>query len=249
MNPNEPSPTLLKGQVALITGAGYGLGRALALAFAEAGAQVIIHDSSAPQLEETARLILSAGGEVRPYSGEINKGMAVRTLVGQVLDEFGQLDILVNQAHALPRAELLEMDEWEWQQALDINLTGPFLLMQTAGQIMRAQGSGVIINITPIDQPDEYAEEQSAAFAGKMGLLALSRAVVPEFLAYNIHTYAICTQEGLDSPDDEPDETAPHSPETIARFAVALCNPAGAPITGHVFLLKHQPISDKGREA
>ena len=143
----------LRDEVVLITGAGKGSGRYLAQAFAERGAIVAANDISPINVEEVVDQIVAKGGQAKAYIDDIAKKVASQSLVKQVEEDFGRIDILINHAAVQPRVSLLDMDEWDWHRVLDVNLTGAFLMIQSVGRLMRAssprraQGSGVIINL------------------------------------------------------------------------------------------------------
>ena len=124
-------------KVVLVTGAGKGIGREVAEAFAAHGASVAVNDISPVNLDETLVHIAAAGGRTKAYVEDIAKKMPVQALLNAVLDDFGRIDILVNCAEVEPRKPVLEMDDWDWQRTLDVNLTGAFLLTQSAGRIMK----------------------------------------------------------------------------------------------------------------
>jgi 3-oxoacyl-[acyl-carrier protein] reductase len=172
-------------KVVLITGAGDGIGRELALAFAEQGAIVAANALTPVNLDETIAQVRASGGQVQGFVADIASKLALQTMINEIIDQYGRLDFLIQAASVEPRDPLLEMDEWDWRRTLDSNLTGPFLLMQSAGRVMRAQGGGVIINLVCLD------EKSSAAASGKMGLLALTQAAATEFGAYNIRVNAV----------------------------------------------------------
>ena len=175
MSPIETSRDWMHGQVVLVTGAGRGLGRGLARAFAAAGALVAANDLTPINLDETIRQIETAGGQVKPYLFDIAKGLPARALVDQVVKTHGRLDVLVNNAAVRPRGAITAMDEWDWQRTLDVNLTGPFLLMQAVAKPMEAQGGGVILNIGATEPARTGLEGFAAYFASKSGLISLSR--------------------------------------------------------------------------
>ena len=129
-------------QVVLITGAGRGLGRALALAFAREGARVAANDLTPINLDETLAQIQAGGGQGRGYIFDIAKKMPVQALIEAVRQDWERIDILVNNAAVMPRAGILEMDEWDWRRTLDVNLNGAFFTTQSVGRVMRAQGGG-----------------------------------------------------------------------------------------------------------
>jgi NAD(P)-dependent dehydrogenase (short-subunit alcohol dehydrogenase family) len=182
--------------VVLVTGAGKGLGRAVAQAFAARGAIVAVNDISPVNLDETVARIEASGGRVRAYVEDIAKKMPVQALLNQVLDDWGRLDILVNCAEVEPTYSVLEMDEWDWQRTLDVNLTGAFLLTQSAGRIMRSQGGGVILHV---GERARGTELRAAYFASKAGLAAISALAAYELSEYGIRVYHVQPAEGGDT--------------------------------------------------
>ncbi len=119
----------------------------MAEAFAAQGATVAVNDVSPVNLDETVTHILASGGQVKAYVEDIAKKMPIQTLLNSVLDDFGRIDILVNCAEVEPQKTVLEMDDWDWQRTLDVNLNGPFLLTQSVGRIMKEKGGGVIVHV------------------------------------------------------------------------------------------------------
>jgi NAD(P)-dependent dehydrogenase (short-subunit alcohol dehydrogenase family) len=96
--------------------------------------------------------IVAGGGRAKAYVDDVAKKVAAQNIINQVEDDFGQIDILINHAAVEPHIPLLDMDEWDWHRVLDVNLTGAFLMTQSAGRVMRERASGVIINLihTPL---------------------------------------------------------------------------------------------------
>ena len=132
-------------KVILITGAGKEIGRKIALAFAAQGAVIAANDLTPINLDDTVVEIRSSGGTCKDDVFDIAKRMPVKAMVDQIKNDWGRIDILVNCASFEPRASILEMDEWDWQRAIDVNLTGAFLLMQSVGNVMRDQGGVSIV--------------------------------------------------------------------------------------------------------
>lgn len=181
----------LSGKVVLITGAGKGSGQALARALAERGAIVAANDISPVNVEEVVDQIAAQGGRARAYIEDVAKKLGAQNLVKQVEDEFGRLDILVNHASVRPHDALLDMDEWDWHRTLDVNLTGAFLMTQSAGRVMRGQGSGVIINLVTLSQASAGNE---AAFAASMqGLAGFTSQAARELSPYGIRVHLVET--------------------------------------------------------
>jgi 3-oxoacyl-[acyl-carrier protein] reductase len=173
-----------KDKVVLITGAGRGSGCLLAEAFAARGAFVAANDISPVNVDEAVAGIVSRGGRAKSYLDDVAKKIAVQTLVKQIEDDLGHIDILVNHAAVKPHGPLLDMDEWDWHRVLDVNLTGAFLMIQTVGRVMRSQGQGVIINL--ITGADDGADKEAAYQASMAGLLALTRSAARELSPHGI---------------------------------------------------------------
>jgi NAD(P)-dependent dehydrogenase (short-subunit alcohol dehydrogenase family) len=179
-------------KVILVTGAGKGTGRGVAEAFAGQGAVVAANDISPVNLDETVAHISSAGGQVKAYVEDIAKKMPVQTLLNAVLDDFGRIDILVNCAEVEPQKSVLEMDDWDWQRTLDVNLTGAFLLTQSAGRIMKEKGGGVIVHV---GERPKGRERRAAYFTSKAGLAALSALAAYELSEAGIRVYHVQPEE------------------------------------------------------
>ena len=239
----------LHNQVVLITGAGRGIGRALAEAFAARGARVAANDLTPVNLDPTLAAIAAAGGTALPFLADVAHKMPVQTMVEQVRQAFGRIDILVNNAGVEPHASLLALDEWDWDRTLAVNLKGPFLLTQAAGRAMAEQGGGAIVNIGSIAGRAHGLPERAAYVASKSGLLGLTREAARELAAYNIRVNAVCP--GVI--ETEMTAAARQDPERLARWladipqarlgapgdvvglVLFLCTPAAGYITGQAF--------------
>ena len=184
-----------KDKVILVTGAGKGTGRGVAEAFAAQGAMVAANDVSPVNLDETVRRITTAGGQVKAYVEDIAKKMPVQTLLNAVLDDFGRIDILVNCAEVEPLKSVLEMDDWDWQRTLDVNLNAAFLLTQSVGRIMKEKGGGVVVHL---GERAKGPEKRAAYFTSKAGLAALSALAAYELSEFGIRVYHVRPQETRD---------------------------------------------------
>lgn len=178
--------TPFSDKVVLIVGAGKGAGRHAAEVFATQGASLALADVTPINLDETVARLRAAGGQVKAYIADIAKKLPVQGLLNQVLDDFGRLDILVNCAEVEPQKTVLEMDEWDWVRTLDVNLTGAFLLTQSAGRIMRAGGGGDIVHL---GRRAKGPEKRTAYFASKAGLEALVQRAAEELSAFGIRIH------------------------------------------------------------
>jgi NAD(P)-dependent dehydrogenase (short-subunit alcohol dehydrogenase family) len=182
----------LKDKVVLITGAGKGAGRALALAFAERGAVVAANDISPINLELVVAEIEARGGRAKAYVEDVAKKVGVQYLINSVEEDFGGIDILVNHAAVEPHTPLLDMDEWDWHRTLDVNLTGAFLMIQSTGRMMREKGNGVILNIVAESGRGVDATRDAGAYLSSMaGLAALSHQADQELSPHEIRVYTV----------------------------------------------------------
>ena len=183
----------VKGKVVLITGAGKGIGRRLAEELAALGATIVANDISPINVEEVAAGIRARGGMVKVYVEDVAKKVGAQMLVKRVEDEFGGLDVLVNHAAVEPHTPLLDMDEWDWHRTLDVNLTGAFLMSQSAGRVMRAKGSGVILNLGA--GAGEKEKEAGAFLVSKSALAELSHQLSRELNPFGVRVLTASTFE------------------------------------------------------
>lgn len=184
----------LKEKVVLITGAGKGSGRLLAQAFAERGASVALNDISPVNLEQVLDQIVAKGGRAKTYIEDVAKKVGAQSIINQVVDEFGHIDILINHAEVEPHVPLLDMDEWDWHRVMEVNLTGAFLMTQSVGRVMRAQGSGAILNL--IAATAREAGQAAAFLASMAGLRGFTLQAAQELSRYGIQVHAVeCRSE------------------------------------------------------
>ena len=179
----------LKDKVVLITGAGKGSGRILARAFAARRAIVAANDISPINVEEVVAYITGSGGRAKAYIDDVAKKVGAQSIVNQVEDDFGRIDILINHAAVEPHVPLLDMDEWDWHRVLDVNLTGAFLMIQSVGRVMRLQGSGVIISL--ITQSTLQGLGAAAFIASMRGVDAFTHEAAQELEPYGIRVYSV----------------------------------------------------------
>ena len=181
------------GKTALITSAGREPARGLALALAGWGWQLALNDLTPTHLEETASAARDLGAQVSTHVGDSSKGLFARGLVEEVLERWGQLDLLVNCPLAEPRLGLLDLDEWDFLRTLEANVHGPFLLMQLAGNWMRNERHpGTILNLVNSVAAAPLRAGREAFYTSQMGLRALTAAAAPGLREYGIFVYGIC---------------------------------------------------------
>ena len=182
----------IDGKVALITGGGRGLGKAMALALAEAGADVALAGRTVALCEEAAAEIAAATGRrARAFAADVTKGDDVTRLAAQVAESLGPIDILVNNAGNNIRGATHELTEADWDSVIDTNLKGPFLCARAIGPAMVKRGWGRIINLGSILSVIGMAGRAPYASA-KAGVANLTRALALEWAGTGVTVNAIC---------------------------------------------------------
>jgi NAD(P)-dependent dehydrogenase (short-subunit alcohol dehydrogenase family) len=174
--------TDLKDKIALVTGAGRGAGRAIALALGRAGAHVVAIDVNPDSAQRAADEIVQSGGAASVQVVDVSNKLAVQTMIYAVLEQHARVDILVNAAHVAPGSPALKMDEWEWNRTVDVNLKGAFLVSQTIARAMQETGGGIILNVL---RPVE-ASSHAAVRAAREGLSGLTAALAAEWAASGV---------------------------------------------------------------
>ncbi len=180
----------LKGKVAWITGASYGLGLAYALAYAEAGAKVVFNDINEDLVKRGLEEYKKAGVEVYGAVCDVTNEEQVTKFVADVKEKVGTIDILVNNAGIIKRIPMTEMTVDQWNQVINVDLTGPFICSKAVLPDMIAKGSGKIINACSM-MSELGRETVSAYAAAKGGLKMLTKNICSEYGQYNIQCNAI----------------------------------------------------------
>lgn len=236
----------LRGQVALVTGASRGIGRAIALDLAKYGATVVVnYAASSGAADAVVETIAKAGGNAIALQADVSKADQVDALVNGIIEKFGRLDVLVNNAGITRDTLLLRMKQEDWQAVIDLNLTGVFLCTKAVSKIMLKQRSGRIISITSVaglmGNPG-----QSNYSAAKAGVIGFTKSVAKEFAPRGITVNAIAPgfiETDMTSELGNTEEILKFIPlnrfgkaEEIAGMARFLAaDPAAAYITGQVF--------------
>lgn len=235
----------LAGKVALVTGANTGIGQAIAVALADAGADVAAAGRS--PADETVAQVRDAGRQSENFAADLSSTAAVQPLVDAVLARFGRIDILVNNAGIIRRADLLDFSEADWDAVLDTNLKSLFFLSQAVARHMAQRGSGKIVNIASLLTFQGGIRVPSYA-AAKSGVGGVTKAMANELAAKGIQVNAIAP--GYVATNNtaalQADETRNRQileripsgrwgkPEDIAGAAVFLSAPASDYVTGHI---------------
>ena len=181
----------LKGKVAIVIGGAGDIGKAIAMTFSEAGAGVVISSRKQENLDKAAEEIKAkSGGKVLGIASHIAKIDTSKTLVEQVMKEFGRIDILVNSSGSSFMVPLMEVEEWQWDAVMNVNLKGPFFLAKEIAPIMKEQGGGSIINIT--SYMGVRVEESLGVYCiSKAAVMHMTRVMAKEWGKYNIRVNAI----------------------------------------------------------
>ena len=243
----------LDRKVVVITGAGSGIGRAIAQALASEGGRIAVADIAAESGQQTVNLIKDAGGEAIFIKCDVSHAEKIEELINKVVKQFGRLDCAVNNAGiAGVQAATVDYPLENWQQVIDINLTAPWLCMKYEIAQMLKQGTGAIVNIASILGVTGIALS-SAYVAAKHGLIGATRTAALEYANQGIRINAVCPGF-IETPMLENSEvgTNPHirqaiaslhpigrmgKPEEIAAMVLWLCSDAASFVTGAAMLV------------
>jgi len=235
----------LQGRVAVVTGGGRGIGKGIAGKLAAAGADVIVGDIDMAQAQLTADELSRKNKKVMAAQIDVSREESVAELITRALDEFGNVDILINNAGIMFRTRLMDISVDEWERILQVNLTGPFLCTKAVIPVMKKNGFGRIVNISSSAGRSVSTLGGVHYTASKAGLLGLTRAVAKEVAPFGITVNAVCpglidtqmarettTQEELENFLDSFPIKRLGSSEEIGDLVVFLCSENASYITG-----------------
>jgi 2-deoxy-D-gluconate 3-dehydrogenase len=234
----------------LVTGAGKGIGREIALQFGRAGATVFAAGRTSADLRAVVAEISAAGGNAHPLTVDVASAQSVEAMFGELTAITGSLDVLVNCAGRVQRVPTLSMNESDWRAMIDTNLSGVFFCCQRAGAIMQSQRSGSIINVAST-LGIVGLDERAAYIASKGGVIALTKALAVDWAPFQIRVNAVAptttlTGETAKLYEDESVRNAKiadiplgrlGSPEDIASAVLYLASPAASFITGQTLVV------------
>ncbi len=184
----------LQDRVAIVTGAGQGLGEAIAHTLAAAGAKVAVNDLNPDRAERVAAAIRAAGSEAIGVMADVSNKFQCVSLVEAAREKWGRLDVLVNNAGIEPVSPILTMDEWDWTRCIDVNLKGAFFMSQLVGRVMAEENQGrggTIVNISSIAGVEIPLMHRAAYCASKAGMVGFARECAREFAAYGIRVNTV----------------------------------------------------------
>ena len=234
-----PAMTTLSGKTALVTGASKGIGRAIALAFGEAGANVIATARTASEIEDVANSVRGFGSKALALVADMGVEADIENLARAAEHEFGGVDILVNNAAIIhPRIRVIEFDPELWRDVLNVNLTGAFLLTRAILPGMIDRGYGKVINISSIGGR-KGADGRSAYRVTKSGLISFTESLAAEVYEHGINVNAICPggtdTEGFRAAFNtagRADNPKLMEPSEIAAVALFLASDDSSAVTG-----------------
>ncbi|NQU73778.1 MAG: 3-oxoacyl-[acyl-carrier-protein] reductase [Candidatus Omnitrophica bacterium] len=181
---------LLEGKVAIVTGAGQGIGREIALLLASEGSKIVVADINYKIAEDTAKEIDSRGVEAMPYELDVGSGEKVKEMVDKILDKFKRIDILINNAGITRDNLILRLKDEQWDDVLRVNLKGAFNCIKMVSKVMLKARSGRIVNISSIIGLIGNAGQANYA-ASKAGLIGLTKSAARELGSRGINVNAV----------------------------------------------------------
>ena len=237
----------LENRVAIVTGAGKGIGKAAALGLADAGAHVVIAARTSSDIENVASEIEQRGRKALALPTDVNLRDQVNNLVEKAVKEFGRIDILVNNAGGTTEIPTMEMSETDWDANLSLNLKNVFLCSQAAGRVMMSQNKGSIINISSMH--GLRANTANAAYgAAKAGVINLTETMADGLAKYNVRVNAIAPGYVVTRPVFEGFAARPEvtkqiplsrlaNPEDIVGAVIYLASDASLYVTGATIVI------------
>ncbi|MGH7101866.1 MAG: SDR family NAD(P)-dependent oxidoreductase [Acetobacteraceae bacterium] len=251
---------MLDGKVAVVTGAGGGIGRAIALEMARAGAKVLINDlgvsvsgegGSASPAEETRKIIERAGGAAAVNADSVAEWNSARRIVESAIDAFGRIDIVVNNAGILRDVIFHRMSPEDWLAVINVHLNGSFFVSRAAAEHFRKQESGAFVHMTSTSGLIGNFGQANYS-AAKLGIAGLSKSIALDMQRFQVRSNCISpfawSRMTGSIPAETPEEKArlariqQMTPEKNAPMAVFLASDAAKNVSGQIFATRHNEI-------
>jgi NAD(P)-dependent dehydrogenase (short-subunit alcohol dehydrogenase family) len=253
--------TMMNGKVALVTGGGRGVGRGIALEFAKAGAAVVVNDlgvsltgqdaGSVSPAQEVVNEIIAAGGQAVANSDSVADWAGGQAMVQAAIDNFGRIDVVVNNAGNLRDVLFHKMTEDDFDAVIAVHLKGSFNVSRAAAPFFKEQASGAYIHMTSTSGlVGNFGQANYAA--AKMGIVGLSKSIALDMQRFNVRSNAVAPFAWTRMVSSIPNETPEQQkrveglkklvPEKIAPFVVALGSDAGAKVSGQIFGVRNNEI-------
>ncbi|NDJ75545.1 MAG: SDR family oxidoreductase [Chloroflexi bacterium] len=225
----------LTGFVALVTGAGSGVGRATAEVLAGAGAAVCVHDVNPDRANQVLETIQAADGRAIAWTADVSNRFQVAAMIEAIREQLGGLQILINAARVHKETSLLLVDEYDWRRIVEINLTGAFFCTQLASRVMADDGGGVIVNVDGTSGSPVHGV--STAFAtSQAGLLGLTRDAAYALAAKGVRVNAVRYANIMPEPKPVDPQQIPQArtgtPNEVAAVVLFLCSDAASYVNG-----------------
>jgi 3-oxoacyl-[acyl-carrier protein] reductase len=225
------------GKAVIVTGAGQGIGKAIAEALAKAGASVVINDLNPDRIETLVQSIQTKGGNAVGFQGDISNRYQTAALIERARDAFGKIDFMVNAAGVYKAESLLKVDEWDWRRQIEVNLTGTFFCTQLMSRVMVDEGGGVIINIASTAGHPNPIAQGIGYTSSKAAIIGLSKQAARELAPRNVRINSVCPAY-IEEPDMPSYDTPANAmermgtAEEVASVVLFLCSDAARFITG-----------------
>jgi NAD(P)-dependent dehydrogenase (short-subunit alcohol dehydrogenase family) len=255
------TPRMLEGKVAIVTGAGGGIGREIATAMAEAGASVLINDigaslsgkgeQSATPAQQTKQIIEQRGGKAAINTDSVSSWTSAQAIVADAIKAFGRVDIVVNNAGILRDVIFHKMTPEDWSSVIDVHLNGSFYVSRAAADHFRQQESGAYVHMTSTSGlVGNFGQANYSA--AKLGIAALSKSIALDMARYNVRSNCIApfawSRMTSSIPAETPDQKArvaklqQMTPDKNAPLAVFLASDAAKAVSGQVFATRMNEI-------
>jgi NAD(P)-dependent dehydrogenase (short-subunit alcohol dehydrogenase family) len=251
---------IMDGKVALVTGAGRGVGRGIALAFAKAGAAVVVNDlgvnlageaGESTPARDVVDEIAAAGGRAIANTDSVTSAKGAQSMVQMAIDTFGRIDAVVNNAGNLRDGLFHKMTEEEFESVISVHLRGSFHVSRAAAPFFKTQASGAYIHMTSTSGlVGNFGQANYAA--AKLGIVGLSKSIALDMQRFNVRSNAVAPFAWTRMIDSIPTNTPEQQkrveglkrlvPEKIAPFVVALASDAAAHVTGQIFGVRNNEI-------